>query len=102
LSHTYAWQYICSNTKEEFDEFGRNYTDRLFIRFCAAVFDIVDWDKEENSKFKTLSCKKNGEGYIAHFELTDETLEMELCAMVELLEQRLWGQNNVAFCAVCI
>jgi hypothetical protein len=94
----YAWQYTCSESKEEFDEFGRNYTDRLFIRFCASAFENVDWDKGENSKFKYLSCKKVGDDYIARLELTDETLEMELGAMVELLERRFMeggSENNV-------
>jgi len=83
----YARQYILSNSKEEFDEFGRNYTDRLFIRFCAAVFDIVGWD--ENSSFKLLSCKKNGNQFIARLELTEVTLEMELSEMVTYLEKGL-------------
>jgi len=89
----YAWQAICEQrgisdyTEEEFDEFGRNYTDRLFIRFCASVFDQVEWD-DNNTNFKSLSCKKKGEQYIARLELTDETLEMELSEMVALLEQR--------------
>ena len=85
----YAWQSICAYSKEEFDEFGRNDTDRLFIRFCQAVFNIVPWNWEGKNMFKFLSCKKDGDKYIARLELSDETLEMELAEIVVLLEQRL-------------
>ena len=54
----YAWQGICLTCKEEFDEFGRNRIDRLFIRLCAAVFDTIDFENGENSRFKSLSCKR--------------------------------------------
>jgi len=53
----YARQSVCADSKDEFDEFGRNYTDRLFIRFCDLVFDIVEWE-DRSSVFKRLSCKK--------------------------------------------
>ena len=86
LAH-YEQQYIRAYSKDEFDEFGRNYTDRLFIRFCAVVFDFVDWG--ENTTFQSLSCKKVNDQYIARLELSNETLEMELSEMVALLEQRL-------------
>ena len=83
----YEQQYIHAYSKEELDVYGRNYTDRLFIRFCAVVFDIVL--REEITKFRLLSCKKDGDRYIARLELTDEILEMELGEMVTELEQRV-------------
>ena len=81
----YAWQGVCADSKEEFDDFGRNYIDRLFIRFCEAVFGIV-MGKEET--FKSLSCKKVEDRYIARLELSGEILESELTEMVTLLERR--------------
>jgi hypothetical protein len=92
LAH-YEQQYVCAYSKEEFDEFGLNHTDRLFIRHCAAVFDIVKWVDEDEGKytFKSLSCKKisdwQGERYIARLELSGMTLEYELGFMVELIEK---------------
>ena len=86
----YAWQSICAYTTEEFDEFGRNRIDRLFIQFCQAVFNLVDW--EENGSFKKLSCKKVGDQYMARLELVDETLQMELSEIVQVLEKRFQNQ----------
>jgi hypothetical protein len=39
--------------------------------------------------FRSLSCKQNGEEYIARLELSAETHEMELSEMIVLLEQRV-------------
>ena len=78
----YARQSIEADSKEEFDAFGRNYTDRLFIRLCDAVFGYV-MGKEDT--FKSLSCRKDGERYIARLELTGMTLEYELGFMVDLV-----------------
>lgn len=69
--------------EEELDGFSRNRTDRLFIRLCNRVDLFCTEDT-----FKSLSCKKDGDRYIARLELSDKTLELELTEMVELLEQR--------------
>jgi hypothetical protein len=68
--------------KEETDEFGRNYTDRLFVRLCLLVY------VKSRKIFRSLSCRKVDERYIARVELSDETLEMELSEMVALFEER--------------
>ena len=81
----YAWQGIETNSQEELDAFGRNYTDRLFIRLCDTVFGMV-MGKEDT--FKSLSCKKVGDQYVVRLELSDETLELELTEMIAVLEQR--------------
>ena len=88
----YARQSICASSKEELDEFGRNHTDRTFILLCDAVFNIAGCD-DKNTSFKSLSCKKQGEQYIARLELTDETLEMEMSEMIPVLHRRFMEMN---------
>jgi hypothetical protein len=68
------------------DGFGRNQIDIWFVQLCNTLFGYL-MCKEET--FRLLSCKKDNDRYIARLELTDETLEMELGEMVELLEKRV-------------
>ena len=86
----FANQYLIKTCFEEgLDGFGRNYTDKLFIRLCFAIYFYVILTKRESViRFQSLSCKKVGDQYIARLELTNETLEMELSEMVALLEER--------------
>jgi hypothetical protein len=84
------WLYPC---KEELDDFGRNRTDRAFIRLCLLVNLFCAEDT-----FKSLVCEWDGERYIVRLRfisltrqgLDDETLELELelAAMVAHLEER--------------
>ena len=63
--------------KESVDVFGRNYTDKLFIRLCEIVYCLAPY-----LGFKSLTCKKVDDQYVVRLELRDETLEMELGEMV--------------------
>ena len=81
----YSRQGVLAETEEELDEFGRNCTDRQFIRLCGFVFGLL---MNKENTFQSLSCKKIDDQYIARLELTDETLEMELSEMIPFLAQR--------------
>ena len=70
--------------KDANDEFGRNYTDKMFIRLCETVFVYLT-GKEDT--FRSLTCRKDGEKYIARLQVTGMTLEYELEFMVELVEK---------------
>ena len=70
---------------KEVDEFGRNSLDRMFVRLCHAVYILL---LAQEKRFKSLSCKKFGEQYVARLELSDEILEMGLADMTALIEQR--------------
>ena len=72
------------------DNFGRNQIDIQFIRLCHILSICL-----QEETFKSLSCKKVGEKYIARLELTDETLEMALAEMVALFEKRWCCQCKV-------
>ena len=87
----YSRQGMYAESEEELDVFGRNYTERQFIRLCCFVFGYL-MDKEK--MFQSLSCKKVGDQYIARLELSNETLEMELSEMVVLLEKRMKGEQS--------
>ena len=94
----YARQSIQADSKEELDAFGRNHTDRSFIRLCDAVFGMV-MGKEDT--FKSLSCKKEEnayveEGYLYHVRvgIGNEVLDGELSVMVELYEERAKGRSG--------
>jgi len=79
-----------SRVTEQIDEFGRNYTDKLFIRLCL-IAHIYLVGKEDT--FKSLSCRKDGERYIARLELVGMTLEYELGFMVDLVERLLLSND---------
>jgi hypothetical protein len=84
-------QYLEECFGEGIDMFGRNETDKLFIRLCFAVhyYVIVTTAKNNVSvTFKYLSCKKIDNQYIVHLELSNETLEMELNEMATLFEEK--------------
>ena len=88
----YARQGIEADSKEELDAFGRNITDRLFIRLCECVFGFV-MGKEDT--FKSLSCRKSDNGkYIARLEMVGMTFEYDLGFMVELIEKFLKTEGN--------
>ena len=85
----YANQWLAERPlTKDIDEFGRNYTDKLFIRLCIVVLNYVNVILPYPHTFVALSCKKVGEQYVAKLELSNETLEMELAEMVALLEAR--------------
>jgi len=79
-SNQVAWE---RPPKDTIDEFGRNYIDKMFIRLCEIVHVLAAWHA-----FKSLSCRKIDDVYIARLEWDDEVIEMELCAMVNDLSQR--------------
>jgi len=84
----YANQYLLP-CDEEVDDLGRNRTDRAFLRLCDLAYVYDSMSNVPNSEFKSLSCKKVGDNYHVRLVLSNETLEMELFDMVELLQQRM-------------
>jgi hypothetical protein len=85
----FANQYLVKECFEEgLDEFGRNYTDKLFIRLCfAAYFRFVL--NEQQGTFKSLSCKKaRDRKYHVTLQWDDKAVMMTLPEMVEWLEKR--------------
>ena len=89
LFHFVDQQHGVRMEDEELDMFGRNYTDKLFIRLCYVVHGYVIFTLKRSNPFQSLSCKKVGDQYIARLVLSNETLEMELSEMVALLEKRM-------------
>jgi len=69
----------------EFDRFGRNYTDRLFVELCMTIYILFH---DEERRFKSLFCKKVGDQYSVRLKLSDEIFEMELSEMIATLAQR--------------
>jgi hypothetical protein len=90
----YARQSVLADSTDELDAFGRNRTDRLFIRLCDAVFGMM-MGKEDS--FKSLTCKKDGDGYKVLVQLNVEVngremlseTEGELANVVEVFEQQI-------------
>lgn len=73
----------------EFDRFGRNYTDRLFVEFCGAIWLWFD-PLNLSQKFHSLSCKKEKRGkYIVSLQWNDKAKRGELEEMVNWLEERM-------------
>jgi hypothetical protein len=70
----------------EFDRFGRNYLDRQFVGLCEVIYICFLCN---SNMFQSLSCKKDGDKYIVRLQLSNETLELELNEMIELIVQRI-------------
>ena len=81
----YARQGILADSTEELDAFGRNKTDRLFIQICEAVFNFVSW--RDGEMLHSLSCKKEGDKYMARVRYNDVDLEMEVVEMANYFKK---------------
>jgi len=68
---------------DELDAFGRNYTDKIFIRLCMLVWVA----RHRFMAFKSLSCKKVEGAYIVRLQYDNNVIEMELLEMVRYFEQ---------------
>jgi len=71
----------------EFDRFGRNYTDRLFVELCMTIYILF---LGEECRFKFLSCKWYARTgiWVARLKLQDEEFVFELNAIIPFLAQR--------------
>jgi len=81
------------DVKEEPDEFGRNYIDKMFIGLCMELDAFVTCTHEPDVVFKSLSCEKIGDEYMACVKYDDVILEMELVKMVDYFYQK--RQNRI-------
>ena len=80
-----------SCVRNETDEFGRNYTDKLFIRQCLLVHMCLVYEPE---RFKSLTCKNVDGIYYAKVELTGDIVEGELSHVVDVFEERCKGNGG--------
>ena len=85
----YANQH-CHDIKVEdgVDRFGRNDTDRMFVRLCLLVYSRYQ------ETFKSLSVKNHAGIYHVRVELTGDVIEGELFHVVDVFEERTKGNGG--------
>lgn len=74
--------------RDEVDQFGRCYLDKMFITLCIFVHFYFDSTTiKSTAMFRSLSCQKEGDNYVVRVQYDDKVLEMELLEMVRHFEQ---------------
>jgi len=76
-------------SKDEVDEFGRNFLDRTFIRMCMKLHSFVDRPEPNKKAFHSLTTRKDGDRYMVRVRYDDVDLEMEVVEAFHYFTEKL-------------